>query len=172
MPVPLEQTSYDIAYFVLPKYGNGTIDHFSALRARCGDTLGPFFYIMACQMRKVEPSVEDARRYRWHHGVLPGGRAYHVLEFPTPAPRADTTVESMMEQLKGGVRPPVLAPHFAGIIVALDGTPSYYVLGQNPIGGGTTLRSVTVNEGGYQNANLGPGPEPDLAEFVGTIAGR
>ncbi len=56
----------------------------------------------------------------------------------------------------------VLAPHFSCILRGGDNTSSYYILGQSPIGGGTTLRMVTA-EG--VNCNLGPGPNPTLIEF-------
>ncbi len=45
----------------------------------------------------------------------------------------------------------------------------YYILGQVPIGGGTTFRSVLA-EG--TNCNLGPGPEPRLDAFLDTLRQR
>jgi len=166
----LEQTSYDVAYFVLPKYAHGPAGKLDELYGQWGGNLGAFFYVMARKLRKAEPSAEDAKRYRWYHDTLPGGRAYYALEFPVP-PTFDT--ERMMVALKTRSRDmPVLSPYFAAILYGLDGAPSYYVLSQNPGYGGTTLRSVTLGAEGYVNANLGPGPEPDLADFLGNLAGR
>ena len=167
----LEQTSYDAAYFVLPKYAHGPAAKLDELYRQWGVHLGAFLYVMARKIRNAEPSAEDAKRYRWHHDTLPGGRAYHAIEFPPPPP-FDTA--RMMAALKSRSRDmPVLAPHLAAVLYALDSGSSYYVLSQNPGGGGgTTLRSVTIGTKGYENANLGPGPEPTLADFLGTIAGR
>ncbi len=170
MDVSIEQTSYDAAYFVLPGYAHGPAAKLDELYRQWGENLGAFFYVMARKMRDAAPSAEDAKRYRWHHDSLPGGRAYHVLQFPVPPPFDAAAMLAALSTKAG--RPPPLAPHFAAVLYALDGTPSYYVLGQNPIGGGTTLRSVAFPGGNMVNSNLGPGPAPDLAEFVGAIAGR
>ena len=166
----LEQTSYDVAYFVLPKYAHGPAAKLDELCRQWGENLGAFFYVMARKMRNLEPSAEDAKRYRWHHDTLPGGRAYHAIEFPPPPP---FDLERMLAGLKtkaGDV--PVLAPYFAAVLYGPDGRPSYYVLSQNPGQPGTTLRSVTIDGDGYSNANLGPGPDADLADFIGTLAGK
>ena len=72
------------------------------------------------------------------------------------------------EQLVGGSASFVLAPHFSAIIRGPVGV-QYFILGQAPIGGGTTLRCI-LPEG--MNCNLGPGPEPVLAAFLDAIRGR
>jgi len=56
----------------------------------------------------------------------------------------------------------VLAPHFSAVVRNPDNKSlDYYILGQAPLGG-TTLRQV--NE--ISNANLGPGCEPEIGEFI------
>jgi hypothetical protein len=113
---------------------------------------------MACQMRKVEPDLGDAKRFLWHHGELNDAQEYFVLEFPTP-PAVDISVRGTGEF--------VLAPHFCAIVRnGKSGEASYFILGQAPLGGGTTLRSV-LKEG--MNCNLGPGPEPRLAAFLDVV---
>jgi hypothetical protein len=165
--VPLPQICYDVAYFVLPHYAYNEPSRVVDLCFNTPTAAGPYFYVMACQMRKIEPVIEDAGRFRWHHGRLHDGREYHVLEYPSPPP-IDLADMSPEELLKAG-SPPVLAPHFSAIIrEAPAGPVIYYVLGQAPIGGGTTLRSVLPDGA---NCNLGPGPEPSLAAFLGAIPG-
>jgi hypothetical protein len=111
-------------------------------------------------MRKVEPHIETAKRFRWHAGRFQDGRDYLTLEYPPPPPidMSHMTPEDLM----AGDSPFVLAPHYSCIIRDSAGTCSYYILGQSPIGGGTTLRSVTADGA---NCNLGPGPEPTLENF-------
>jgi hypothetical protein len=166
--VPLPQLCYDVAYFVLPHYAYGEIAKVADLCSNTPTAAGPFFYLMACQMRKVEPVIEDAKRFHWHHGRLREGHEYYVLEYPSPPP-VDLSRLSPDELLNAG-SPPVLAPYFSAIIhEAPAGAVSYYILGQAPIGGGTTLRSV-LREGA--NCNLGPGPEPRLDSFLEAISAR
>jgi hypothetical protein len=166
--VPLPQLCYDVAYFILPQYAYNDPDKVADLYSNNPIAAGPFFYVMACEMRKVEPIIEDAKRFRWHCGHSREGRLYYVLEYPTPPP-FDLSDQSPGDLIKGG-NPPVLAPHFSAIVRQVpSGEVSYYILGQAPIGGGTTLRSV-LREG--VNCNLGPGPEPRLAGFLDAISPR
>lgn len=58
--------------------------------------------------------------------------------------------------------PIILAPYFSSELRDRGGKVSYYILGQSPMGGGTTLRCVTA-EGA--NCNLGPGPDPTIDLF-------
>jgi hypothetical protein len=60
----------------------------------------------------------------------------------------------------------VLAPHFSVILHCDDKPPEYYILGQEPIGGGTTVRQIL--DGGM-NCNMGPGPLPSLDAFLSRI---
>src|SRR5262249_2172770 len=139
--VPLPQLCYDVAYFILPHYAFNDVAKVADLCANTPATAGPFFYVMACQFRKVEPSTEDAQRFRWHHGALDEAREYYALEYPVPPP-IDLS-DASAEQLLSASTPFVLAPHFSAII-RHPGTQeaSYFVLGQAPMGGGTTLRCV------------------------------
>ena len=74
------------------------------------------------------------------------------------------------EQLTDARNPPVLAPHFSAMIHdAETNDVAYFILGQAPLGGGTTLRSISP-EG--VNSNLGPGPEPEVNAFLDAIRNR
>lgn len=114
----------------------------------------------------MKPVARDAARFRWHQGDLGDGRAYLALEFPVPPPVDMSDVPP--EQLFSGGTKFVLAPHFAAIVTDPKGA-ALYILGQAPMGGGTTLRQV-LPEGA--NCNLGPGPEPTLGAFLDAVRGR
>jgi hypothetical protein len=165
--VPLPQLCYDIAYFILPHYAHSD---YQKLRNMCQQTpssVGPFFYVMACQMRKIEPDVEIARRFSWHVGQFQDGRDYLTLEYPPP-PAVDMS-RVTPEEIVSGSSDFVLAPHFSCVIRDSEGACSYYILGQSPIGGGTTLRCITADGA---NCNLGPGPNPTLADFHTRLSGH
>lgn len=166
--VPLEQLCYDVAYFLLPHYVYNDVQKIIDLCLSTPTAAGPFFYVMACQMRKVEPVMEDAPRFRWHRGDLGRNREFYVLEYPTPPPVDMSQVSP--EEIVSGEAAFVLAPHFSGVIRDPGtGNVDYYILGQAPIGGGTTLRSV-LQDG--VNCNLGPGPEPQLEAFLAAVRDR
>jgi hypothetical protein len=161
----LEQLSYDVAYFVLPHYAYNDLDKLVDLSLNWPDAAGPFFYLMACRLREVEPDMETARRFSWHHGELDDAREYFALEYPPPPPVDLCDVP--MDQLTNWLGSFVLAPHFSAVIrERMSDAVSYYVLGQAPMGGGTTLRKVEKDGNNY---NLGPGPEPELAAFLDQI---
>jgi len=162
---PLAQLCYDIAYFILPHYAHSD---YNKLRDMCQQTpssAGPFFYVMVCNMRKIEPDIETARRFGWHIGQFQDGRDYLTLEYPPPADISHVRPEDILS----GNSPFVLAPHYSCVIRDADGVCSYYILGQSPIGGGTTLRCITADGA---NCNLGPGPEPTLEEFHARLSDR
>jgi hypothetical protein len=166
--VPLPQLCYDVAYFILPHYAYHDLGKLADLCLNSPAAAWPFFYVMSCQVRKVEPDVADARRFRCHHGQLDGRREYFALEYPSPPPIDLSAVPP--EQIGGGGAPFVLAPHFSAILREHgSGEVDYYVLGQAPRGGGTTLRCV-LREG--MNCNLGPGPAPQLPAFLEAIRRR
>src|ERR1700722_20693967 len=133
--IPLEQLCYDVAYFILPHYAFKDLDKLADLCLKTPTAAGPFFYIMAAQVRKMEPDTNDAKKFRWHQGQLSNGREHFTLEYPTPPPVDMSDVP--VEQMVGGSF--VLAPHFSSIIRGNEGV-QYFILGQAPIGGGTTLR--------------------------------
>jgi hypothetical protein len=165
-PVSLPQLCYDVAYFVLPHYAHKEPQKIIELCQKTPQVAGPFFYLMACLGRKVEPDIETGKRFCWTHDALAPGFDYFVLTYPTPPP-LDLSDAIDSELLSAGGL--VLAPYFSALIRNKEnGQTSYFILGQAPIGGGTTLRSVTADGA---NCNLGPGPEPVLADFLAAIRG-
>jgi len=124
---------------------------------------GAELYEMACKGRVSEPVREDAAKFVWHFGELTVEKEYLALEYPVP-PSIDLLAGPR------SVGSLVLAPHFSAIIRdATTGAVEYFILGQAPMGGGTTLRCVT-REG--MNCNLGPGPEPKLEVFLDAVRAR
>jgi hypothetical protein len=164
--VPLPQLCYDVAYFLLPHYAFRDLDKLADLCLNTPTTAGAFFYVMAAQARQVQPDPEDARQFRWHHGHLGEGRAYFALEYPVPPPVDLSDVP--LEQMIGGGGKFVLAPHFSAVLRGAEDV-QYFILGQAPMGGGTTLRCILP---GGANCNLGPGPEPQLSAFLDSVQGR
>lgn len=164
--ISLPQLCYDVAYFVLPHYAHNALDRLSEMCLNSPAMTGPFFYVMACQMREVEPVVEDARLFSWQHGHLDGAE-YFLLEYPEPPP-VDFSGMSLEEIGRPAV-PLVLAPHFSLIIRQPGAEASYFILGQAPMGGGTTLRCVTRDGA---NCNLGPGPVPQVKAFLDAVRQR
>jgi hypothetical protein len=164
--VSLPQLCYDVAYFILPHYAFRDLDKLADLCLSTPTAAGPFFYVMAAQARKVEPDSEDAKRFRWHYGQLDEGREYFALEYPVPPPVDMSDVP--IEQMLGGGAKFVLAPHFSAVLRGAGGV-QYFILGQAPMGGGTTLRCI-LPEG--MNCNLGPGPDPQLPAFLDAVRER
>jgi hypothetical protein len=157
----LPSISYGIAYFILPHYAFKDCEKIIGMFTDTRASVGPFFYLMGCQVQKTEPVHEDALRFRSHQGKLDDERDYFVLEYPTPPPIELSGIDPV--QLTQG-RAPVLAPHFSALVRDRQTKAvRYYTLGQAPIGGGTTLRSVTPDG---TNCNLGPGPEPRIESFL------
>ena len=56
--VPLPQLCYDVAYFLLPHYAYHDVAKVVELCSNSPSAAGPFFYVMACQARKVEPFLQ------------------------------------------------------------------------------------------------------------------
>ena len=123
---------------------------------------------MACSARQVEPDFEVARQFRWYQGPIGTARQYLALEYPQPTP-LDIGDSDPMTLLESGIKM-VLAPYFSVIVYAVETEPEYYILGQAPLGGGTTFRQL--QERGNINCNLGPGPEPVLDCFISAIEQR
>jgi hypothetical protein len=162
--VSLPQLCYDVAYFVLPHYAYHDLPKLADLCRNQPNAAGPFYYVMACLSRKVEPDIEAGKRFRWHHGTRDDGWEYFVLEYPVPPP-IDLSGIDVEDFAAGPVL--VLAPHFSAVRHhPATGEVKYFVLGQAPMGGGTTLRAVMPDGA---NCNLGPGPEPRLEAFLGAI---
>jgi hypothetical protein len=163
--VSIWQISYALAYFVLPQYAFNRLHKIEELYQNNPATAGPFFYAMACQLRKATPNRADAELFSWHVGELDDQNDFFVMIHPTPEPIDMNSLEE--DYLKHHT----LAPFFSGIFRnRASGNVSYFVLGQNPLGDGTTLRSITLDP--MVNANLGPGPEPDIDSFLASVAFR
>jgi hypothetical protein len=160
------QNCYTMAYFVLPRYVFHQAATFIENLGR-SPTLGAgFYYVMACQMNKIEPDVQLVRSFPVHIGDLDETNRYCIVEYPTP-PAVDLSELSLEEMFESGSNV-VLAPYFSAIVLHKpSNTARYFVLGQSP-DGFTTLRSVTPG----MNANLGPGCEPKLQQFVALLRAR
>jgi hypothetical protein len=153
-----------MAYMLLPHYAYQDFGKIVDLWTTTPASAGPFLYLMVCQYHRIEPSPDDATRFRVHQGNLSDGKIYYALEYPVPPP-VDLANIDLADAVDG--EPPILAPHFSAVVVNESSLKvSYYVLGQAPLGGGTTMRSVTA-EGA--NCNHGPGPEPRLDRFLARI---
>lgn len=147
--VGLPQLCYDIAYFVLPHYALDEPAKIVELCTRSPEAAGPWFYVMACTMQKIEPVKADAMKLRWHRGDLDDEREYFVLEYPVPPPvdlgRADV----------------VLAPHFSAMIRPKSGAETdYYILG------GPDGRRDHAADDHAATAELQPRPRPRPAAGV------
>jgi hypothetical protein len=167
LEVSLPQLSYDIAYFILPHYAFNDVAKLEDIGLNTPFAAGLFFYIMAAKQRKIEPVVEDAKRFHWHRGQLTDGREYFALEYPPPP--VDMSLVPL-EEISSGRTKLVLASYFSAIIPGTQTAGAqYYILGQAPIGGGTTLRCILADGA---NCNLGPGPEPILSAFLASFRDR
>ena len=166
--VSLWQISHALAYFVLPQYAFNRLHKVEELFQNNPNTAGPFFYAMACQLRKAQPIRADAEHFYWQVGELDESTDFFVMVHPNPPPINSSSTELTNEHH------PVLAPFFSGIVRNRDtGKVSYFVLEQSPSleeGSSTTLRSITLDP--LVNSNLGPGPEPDLDSFLASVAFR
>ena len=108
--VPLEQSSYDIAYFILPQYVFSQLDRLIDQCANTPTAAGPFFYVMARQARETEPDIEAAKQFSWHSGSFGETHKYLLLEYPVP-PAVDMGEADPISMLGSGNKM-VLAPHF------------------------------------------------------------
>ena len=161
----LPQISYWVAYRLIPHYTFQSLDKAIETWTKNPATAGPYFYLMACQMRETEPVKEDARAFSTAFGTL-NDFDYYLMNYPVPS-SVQFFGKDPMATMEEGKRI-ILAPHFSTILKhRTSGEVSYYILGQAPIGGGTTLRCIT--ESG-SNANMGSGPAPDPDLFLERVA--
>ncbi len=165
--VPLEQTCYDVAYFILPQYVFQDLAKITDICLNTPATAGPFFYLMACQSREIDPDLDAATTLKWHPGLFDDNRRYLALEYPTPPP-LDMGEADPIAMLESGNQI-VLAPYYSVILYGDNIESEYFILGQAPIGGGTTLRQI-LDDG--TNCNLGPGPPPSLNGCFAAIRER
>ena len=157
----LPQIAYWVAYQVLPHYSFQALDKAIETWTKTPTSAGPYYYLMACQMGGFEPVRDDARKFSADSGVL-GQFDYYLMEYPVPPPVDMSGTDPMtLAQQGAGI---VLAPHFSIILRHQStGEVRYFILGQAPLGGGTTFRTITASG---VNANLGPGPAPDRSLFL------
>lgn len=162
----LPQLCYDIAYFILPNYIFRDLKKLTSLCQETPSAAGPFFFFMACKMENIEPDMDVARSIKFHTGSL-DGRPYLAFEYPTPPDVDFDLSESDPAKLVDAARLAVLAPYWS--VIFCDQNPEYYILGQSPLVGTTTVRQI-LPEG--MNCNLGPGPKPTLPLFLEAISER
>ncbi len=147
----LAKFCYGTAYLALPKLLFAQTERTIGYFVNNEYPEGPYLYMMATRILKVEPVREHALSFQAHSGELSPRKNYHILEYPTPPPFDLAQKDA------------VLAPFFSAIIHnTADAEVAYYVLGQNPVSG-TTFRTVTPDGA---NANMGPGPQPELDTFI------
>lgn len=160
----LPQLCYDVAYFVLPHYAHNNIEKITSLCLESPTAAGPYFYLMACQVRGVEPEIEHAKAFNWQHGYLSGGREYFVLVYPKSE---SITMPSMSVEELLSRNTPVLIPYFSAVVLEpKQVNNSYFVLGQSPEPNRTTLRCVLPDG---SNCNIGPGPDPVFSQFIESL---
>ncbi|HWB57894.1 MAG TPA: hypothetical protein VG733_00315 [Chthoniobacteraceae bacterium] len=164
-PKELPSISYAIAYFVLP---NGIYREAEKLISAWTDPAGAggaVLYHMGCRFKGVEAVAAHGALFHTFCGQLDDATDYYLLEYPTPPPLDFSKLFPGKNVAEAEV--PVLAPWFSAILVSREtGALSYYVLGQSPVGGGTTLRSVAADG---VNGNLGPGPAPRRETFLAAL---
>jgi hypothetical protein len=160
---PLFSLCYNIAYFILPHYAKNDPKKIIDQWTDTPNAAGPFLYLWSCEFAKTEPKDDEAILFRAHLGKLNINYDYYLLEYPTPPPVDFSGVD--LEDLATDKADdlPVLAPYFSALLHNPNtNTIAYFVLGQSPLGGGTTLRKV----GDDVNMNLGPGPSANLEDFL------
>lgn len=162
----LPSISYHIAYFLIPPLADETWEMLAHTFAASPPTAGALFYDLGCRAQGVDPRSEDAERFGAHSGELESGHEYLVLEYPTPPP-LNLDPNNLGCLMAGGL--PVLAPFYSALLRQKDSNKGeYYILGQSPMDGRTTLRSISPRPD-YTNHNLGPGPEPNLEAFLAVL---
>ena len=156
--------SYQVAYFGLPKLAYGDMDRVKEIWEKDPDDAGSVAFSTACELLEKEPSPELVEHFKAvKHKVA--GVIFHVLIHPDPEP-VDFSDLDPMDVMQSDITVN-LAPHMSCIAYDPAGDhATVYVLGQAPVGGGTTLRKVTSNG---TNHNLGPGPEPKVDYFLDAI---
>jgi len=163
----LEQISYAVAYFVLPHYAFDQFEKIEELWEQTPNAAGPFMYLFACLNKDLEPDAETAPKFEASTHRFEN-RVCYALSYPPPRPIPsdflDLPDDELLEKVASG-QGTTLAPHFSCVMHELSsGKKTVYNLGQS-FDGGTTLRQVSRE----MNANLGPGPAPDLDAFLEAI---
>ncbi len=159
----LPRVSYTVAYYLLPHFVFHDCENLIKRCVETPESAGAFHYLMACRHHRFEPVKEDALRFRFHQGQLDDSDDFYALEYPVPPPLNEDA-----DRMKpAGIKGLLLAPHFSVVLRHRETVGvKYYVLGQAPLSGGTTLRSLTANG---VNSNHGPGPEPQLDAMLSVL---
>ena len=160
-----EQTFYEMAYFLLPEYAFGRREKLIQELSR-GHVGAIFFYFMTSKAGGKDPDPEIAKQFAVHAGDLDDAHRYYVIAYPSPRPVELDPSTLSVEEVMASMGRTVLAPHYSALIQG-RGTDAlgYFVLGQSPVGGGTTLRRITPT----MNANLGAGSQVELEPFLGLL---
>lgn len=163
-PVPLERLAYNAAYFVVTHCVFHDFERFISICRQHPEMVSPYLLAMACQVTQIKPPASPIKFVDCHFGNL-AQQEYLALEYQTPR-AIDFDDEDPMQRLMAG-NDMVLAPYFSVVLFDSQSEPRYFVLGQAPLGGGTTVREVTS---AGTNSNRGPGPSPKLELFLAAIA--
>jgi hypothetical protein len=160
----IPEIAYLAAYRLLPHYAFKEFAKAQEMWTKTPSSTGPFYYLMACQMNKMEPLIDHAKTFVASSGAL-GDFDYYLMTFPPPPP-IELSGADASAMIKAG-RKIILAPHFSVIVRhQTSGDIRYLILGQAPMGGGTTFRSITADNA---NCNLGPGPAPTSEDFMAHV---
>ncbi|BBM87890.1 hypothetical protein [Candidatus Uabimicrobium amorphum] len=159
--VSVPQNCYEMAYYLLPGYVYNEKEKVIA-ELSMGRIGAMFFYTIVCLQKEEEPTPEAMNALKVNSGEFDNYN-YHIITYPTPPP-VDTDIS--IEDMIAGRQRQVLAPYFSAIIEEKSSQKMrYFILGQSP-DGLTTLRTVTIDEEGMTNANLGRGCTVDVNAFI------
>lgn len=164
----LWQISHAMAYFVLPHFAFKSLQKLIDLWIQSPRTCPTFFYLTTCQLKKAESVTEEATKFHVHTGKLTEQQDFYLMEHPKPAP-VDLSA-APAEQLAEVTAKTLLAPYYS--VVTVDRTTKavqYFVLGQAPTGGGTTVRQVLADG---RQIPLASGPKADGKQFLGFVRTR
>lgn len=145
-----DDVNYAIAYFLLPQLIFQDWEDFSTKLAREREQVGALLYFIASKHAGREPDPKVGQQFATQQHILNDGVTCYLFLLPPP-------------RTKG------VYPYLAALLhhTSTDKR-EYFVLGQSPFAGGTTLRQVTPG----MNANLGSGPEPTPEAFLEALEQR
>jgi hypothetical protein len=143
-----DDVCYSVAYFLLPQLIFQEWETFAPKLADERETIGAFLYFVACKHQSIEPQSEIMAQFATQRHQLDDGTTCYLFLFPAPRTHG-------------------VYPYLSALLYHPDtDKKQYYVLGQTPFSGGTTLRMVSQGI----NANLGPGPEPTPEAFLEVLS--
>lgn len=145
-----DDVNYAVAYFLLPQLIFQDWEDFSAKLTSEREQVGPLLYFIASKQSGREPDPSTAKQFATQQHVLEDGVTCYLFLFPPP-------------------RVQRVYPYLAALLHhTTTNEREYFVLGQSPFAGGTTLRQVTPG----MNTNLGSGPEPTPEAFLAALEQR